>query len=203
MVAAGMAAAVVVQVVGLHHRVLLVALAAGGGVGWRLRFRISPGTAAWRNAARGGRATARVLRRLHRRGYVCFHDVAIPGMPAPADHLVIGPTGVILVASERHAGRITQTADGRVWRNQHPMDGVLHTLGLQAAALRRPLGVWVRPVMCVHRAQVARAGLRANGVQILPAGRLRRTLRSSGQRLTDADVAALAAHVLTVLHPAG
>jgi hypothetical protein len=39
-------------------------------------------------------------------------------------------------------------------------------------------------------------------VQILPAGRLRNMLRNS-QQLGEADVAALVAHALSVLRPAG
>ena len=65
------------------------------------------------------------------------------------------------------------------------------------------LGVPVRPLMCVHGAQVAYGGLRAGMVQILPAGRLLGMLRHRGQRLQEADVAALVAHALAVLHPAG
>ena len=203
MVGSGMAAAVLVQMVGLDHLALVVALAAGGWVGWRLRFRASPATGAWRDGAKGARATARLLRRLHRRGYVCFHDIAIPGMPATADHLLVGPAGVILVRSRRSPGRVTQTEDGRVWHDHAPMDDVLHSLRQETAAISHVLGVPVRPVVCVHRAQVARTGLRAGGVHVLPAKRLRGTLRRSRQRLSEADVASLVAHILTVLQPAG
>jgi hypothetical protein len=78
-------------VVGLHRAAPpLAGLAAGAVVGWRLRFRVSTDTRAWRDGARGERATARLLRRLerysyavfHRHSYVVFHDVAIPGTPA-------------------------------------------------------------------------------------------------------------------------
>jgi hypothetical protein len=203
MVGAGMAGAVLVQMVGLDHLALVVALAAGGWVGWWLRFRASPATGAWREGAKGARATARLLRRLHRRGYVCFHDIAIPGMPATADHLLVGPAGVILVRSRRSPGRVTQTEDGRVWHDHAPMDDVLHSLRQETAAISRALGVPVRPVICVHRAEVARTGLRAGGVHVLPAKRLRGTLRRSRQRLSEADVASLVAHILTVLQPAG
>jgi hypothetical protein len=61
----------------------------------------------------------------------------------------------------------------------------------------------VRPVMCVHHAQIAHGGLRVGEVEILPAGRLRGMLRGSGQQLGEADVAALVAHALSVLRPAG
>jgi hypothetical protein len=179
-------------------------MTAAAVAGWRLRFRVSRDTRAWRDGARGERATARLLRRLHRRGYVVFHDVAIPGTPANADHLLIGPPGAILVDSKRYTGQVTQTPDGRVWHNHYPMDHTLRALRLETAAISAALRIRVRPVMCVHGAQVAHCGFTACDVEILPAGRLRNLLRVSGpQQLGEADVAALVAHALSVLRPAG
>jgi hypothetical protein len=178
-------------------------VAAAAAAGWRLRFRVSRDTRAWRDGARGERATARLLRRLGRHGYVVFHDVAIPGTPANADHLVIGPPGVIVVDSKRYTGQVTQGLDGRVWHSRYPMDQALRALRLEAAASSAALGVWVRPVMCVHGAQVAHGGLIAGDVQILPAGRLRSMLRNRRQQLGEAEVAALVAQAVSVLRPAG
>jgi hypothetical protein len=119
-VAAG--AALPAAAAGLRSQALLAGLAAGMVVGWRLRFRVSGDTRAWRDGARGERATARLLRRLARHGVVVFHDVAIPGTPANADHVVIGPAGVVLVDSKRYTGRVWQGPDWRVWHNQSSMD---------------------------------------------------------------------------------
>jgi hypothetical protein len=202
-VAAGLLASLLVQAAGLNQLALPAGLAAGMVAGWRLRFRVSQATRAWRDGAHGERATARLLRRLARRGYAVFHDVAIPGTPANADHLLIGPTGVILVDSKRYTGQVTQTADGRLWHNHYPMDQQLGALLLEAEAIGQALGVPVRPLMCVHGAQVASGGLQAGVVEILPAGRLSSMLRHRGQQLGEADVAALVAHALAVLHPAG
>jgi hypothetical protein len=201
--AAGVLAAVLVQVAGLGRLALPVGLAAAAAAGWRLRFRVSRDTRAWRDGASGERATARLLRRLHRHGYAVFHDVAIPGTPANADHLLIGPPGVILVDSKRYTGQVTQTPDGRVWHNHYPMDHTLRSLRLETHAISRALGVRVRPVMCVHQAQVADGGLVAGDVEILPAGWLPSMLRNRQQQLGEADVATLVAHALTVLRPAG
>jgi hypothetical protein len=201
--AAGVTAAVLVQAAGLGQLALPVGLAAALAVGWRLRFRVSSDTRAWRDGARGERATARLLRRLHRYGYVVFHDVAIPGTPANADHLLIGPPGAILVDSKRYTGQVTQGPDGRVWHNHYPMDHTLRSLRLEAQAISAALRVRVRPVVCVHHAQVAHGGLVAGDVEILPARRLRGMLRNRPQQLGEADVAALVAHALSVLRPAG
>lgn len=202
-IAAGVLATVLVQAGGLDRLALPVGVAAGILVGWRLRFRVSRDGRAWRDGARGERATARLLRRLGRHGYVVFHDVAIPGTPANADHLLIGPPGAILIDSKRYAGQVTQGRDGRVWHNHYPMDQTLRALRLETQAISTVLGVRVRPVICIHCAQVAHGGLHAGDVEILPARRLRSMLRTSGQQLGEADVAALVAHALSVLRPAG
>jgi hypothetical protein len=60
-----------------------------------------------------------------------------------------------------------------------------------------------RPVMCVHGAQVAHGGLRVGDVEIPPARRLRGMLRTSSLQLGEAEVAALVAHAISVLPPAG
>ena len=61
----------------------LLAVAAAAGVGWRLRFRPSADTLAWRRGATGERRTARLLAPLERRGWAVLHDLAIPGSAAP------------------------------------------------------------------------------------------------------------------------
>jgi hypothetical protein len=98
---------------------------------------------------------------------------------------------------------VSQTGDGRVWHNHYPMDQQLGALRLEAEAMGQALGVPVRPLMCVHGARVAYGGLRAGVVEVLPAGRLPGMLRHRGQQLQEANVAALVAHALAVLHRAG
>ncbi len=181
---------------------LLAGLAAGAVVGWRLRFRVSRDTRAWRDGAHGERATARLLRRVASHGAVVFHDVAITGTPANADHVLIGPAGVVLVDSKRYTGRVWQGPDGRVWHNQYPMDRPLSSLRMEAAAIAGLLGVPVRPLMCVHGANVDFAGLTAGDVEIIPAGRLRASLTGPGPQPRSVDLAALAAHAHTMLRPA-
>ncbi len=66
-------------------------------VGWRLRFRVSAETTAWRRGARGEQRTARHLNKLVRAGWTVLHDLAIPASRANGDHLLIGPPGVFLI----------------------------------------------------------------------------------------------------------
>ncbi|HYT27157.1 MAG TPA: AAA family ATPase, partial [Actinomycetota bacterium] len=159
-------------------------------------------TRAWRDGARGERATARLLRPLTRHGHVVFHDVAIPGTPANADHLLISTGGVVLVDAKRYTGRVWQAPDGRVWHNQYLMDRPLRALRLETAAIERALGVPVRPVVCVHGAHVDFGGLVAGEVEIVPAGRLRGLLTAAPPLRSQADLASLVAYARAMLRPA-
>lgn len=119
-----------------------------------------------------------------------------------ADHVLIGPGGVVLVDSKRYAGRVWQSADGRVWHNQYPMDRPLRALQLETAAIAGLLGAPVRPVVCVHGAHVDIAGITTGGVEFVPAGRLRSLLAAAPSLLSQADLAALAARARAMLRPA-
>jgi hypothetical protein len=110
------------------------ALGAAGGLAYLLRFRTSADTGAWRRGAKGERRTARRLHRLGR-GWTVFHDLAIPGSRANADHLVIGPPGVFLIDSKLYRGRLTLTSDGTLWNGRRPLTNVFATIRLGS---RRP-----------------------------------------------------------------
>jgi Nuclease-related domain len=113
---------------------------AAGLVGWRLRFRVSAETTAWRRGARGERRTARHLHKLIRAGWTVLHDVAVPGSRANGNHLLIGPPGVFLVDSKAWHGHITQAIDGHAWHNGHPLDQNHRHRPLGGRAARRRAG---------------------------------------------------------------
>jgi hypothetical protein len=179
----------------------VAAVLAVATVGWRLRFRASAEARAWRRGAAGERRTARLLRRLERDGYVSFHDVAVPGSNANVDHLVIGPSGVVVVDSKQYTGRVHQSLDGRAWHNHAPLDRQLEVVGWEAATVARVLGVRVDPLVVVHGAEVAFGGLIAVGVAIVPAARLRSAL-GVDPVLSPADVSVLVAIAQTRLRAA-
>jgi hypothetical protein len=169
-------------------------------VGWRLRFRPSTQARAWQRGAAGERHTARLLDRLGRDGYLSFHDLALPDSPANLDHLVVGPSGVFIIDSKQWSGQIYQGRDGLIWHNHYRLDRLLATVRWQALTLGRLLGVPVAPLVCVHSAVVQGGGLRAQGVAIVPATRLRSAL-GYDQLLSDADVELLAATARMRLRP--
>ena len=180
---------------------LAASLVVAGVVGWRLRFRASAEASVWRKGARGERRTARRLRRLQRRGYVAFHDLAMPGSRANIDHLLIGPTGVFVIDSKQYSGRIQQTPDGRVWHNHYPMDEQLATVRAEAGSVEAILGAPVIPLLCVHGASVQWGGLAAQGVAIVPARQLGTALGADAV-LSAEQVNVLAGTAQARLHPA-
>jgi Nuclease-related domain len=198
--AAGLVAGAAAAQAGLP-RAGLASVAVAALVGWRLRFRPSTQARAWQRGAAGERHTARLLDRLGRDGYVSFHDLAMPDSPANLDHLVLGPSGVFVIDSKQWSGQVHQSSDGLIWHDHYRLDRTLATIRWQAETLGRLLGVPVAPLVCVHGAHIQGGGLRAQGVAVVPATRLRSAL-GYDQVLSDADVELLAATARTRLRPA-
>ena len=197
---AGVAAQVLAAQAGLPWAGL-PGLAVAALVGWRLRFRPSEQARSWQRGARGERRTARLLRRLTRDGYICFHDLAAPGSDANVDHLVIGRSGVFVIDSKQWTGHVHQGVDGLAWHNHYPLDRTLQTVRWEAEAISRVLGTHTAALLCVHGAHVDRGGLHAGGVAIVPARRLRDAL-GHDQMLSDGDVELLATTARIRLRPA-
>jgi hypothetical protein len=153
----------------------LLAVVAAVGLGWQLRFRVSPDTRAWRRGAAGERRTARLLAPLERRGWAVLHDLAIPGSPANIDHLVIGPGGVLVVDSKQYRGRLRLDGYGMVWHGRHLLVSVLRKVLWEADQADGVLGIadiTVAAILAVHGASVPWGLLQADGVIIVPATRL-------------------------------
>jgi Nuclease-related domain len=173
----------------------LLAVAAAAGLGWRLRFRPSADTRAWRRGAAGERRTACLLARLERRGWAVLHDLAIPGSPANIDHLVIGPGGVLVVDSRQYRGRLQLDRDGMVWHGRHLLVSVLRKVLWAADQADEVLGIadiTVAAVVAVHGASVPWGLLQADGVTIVPARRVPDLLQALPPMLGPERVAWLA-----------
>jgi hypothetical protein len=179
----------------------LLGLAVAVLVGWRLRFRPSEQARTLQRGAQGEQQTARLLDRLTRDGYVVFHDLAVPNCDANMDHLAIGPTGVFVIDSKKWTGGVHQGSDSLVWHNHHRLDRTLETVRWEAETVGRLLGTRVAALLCVHGAHVQGGGLHAQGVAIVPAGRLRSEL-GNDRVLSDADVELLTATARVRLRPA-
>jgi nuclease-like protein len=184
----------------------LTGLAAAAALGWRLWFRPSSDTLAWRRGAQGEQRTARLLAPLERHGYQVFHDLAIPGSAANVDHLVVGPTGLFVIDSKRYRGHLHYSA-GRLWHGRRPLDRTLETLWWEATQVAETLGfgpdLHVYPVLCVHVARLPwLRELLVDGIPVLAAGTLRPALRVIRQALSPEQVELVAAQVRAGFQPA-
>jgi Nuclease-related domain len=197
-VAAGLLAGTLARHSGLAAPVAATVV---GGLGFLLRFRVSAETTAWRRGAKGEQRTACRLRRLGR-AWTIFHDLAIPGSRANADHLVVGPPGVFLIDSKHYRGRLTLTPEGSLWYGHHPLAGVLATVHWEAAILSQTLGTTVTPMLCVHGAQLPWGELMAEGVPVLAADRVTTTLRALPPLLDEVQVALATEQARRRLRPA-
>jgi hypothetical protein len=179
----------------------LAAITVAAGLAFLLRFRVSPETAAWRRGTKGERRTARCLRRLGR-AWAVFHDLAIPGSRANADHLAIGPSGVFLIDTKHYRGRLTLTPEGSLWYGHHPLAGVLAVVRWEATVLSHALGATVTPMLCVHGAKLPWGELMVEGIPVLAADRVATTLRALPPLLDEVQVALLTEQARRQLHPA-
>jgi hypothetical protein len=156
----------------ISHLAALAGVTVAAGLAWRLRFRPSAATLAWRREAAGERRTARLLAPLERHGWAVLHDLAIPGSKANIDHLVIGPGGVVVIDSKQYRGRLRLDAYGMVWHGRHLLVSALRKVLWEADQADEVLGVAeirVPAIMAVHGATVPWRRLQADGVIVAPA----------------------------------
>jgi Nuclease-related domain len=201
-------AALTGQQLGTHTGLLdpwLAGLAAAAGTTWGLRFRASQPTRAWRDGARGERATARRLRRLEHHGYMVLHDLQVPGSQANLDHLAVGPAGVFVIDSKYYRGALQLGVDGMLWYAGYPLAQQLATAVWAsvrvAEALQLPPEVPVVPLLVIHRAPVPWGGLTVAGVQVIPPSALANTLGREAILLA-AQVELIAGQATARLHSA-
>lgn len=103
----------------------------------------------WRWGAKAEKEVGAVLNELRNEGFVVMHDIEQCG-EGNIDHLVSGPTGVYLIETKSH-----RYAEGAPLKAKR-----------QAAKVHDSLGVWVTPVICVHRRR--KPAFQAQGVWVLP-----------------------------------
>ena len=204
--AAGVSTGLLTATVANSSVAWLTGLTAAAAVAWRLRFRPTADTQAWRHGAHGEQRTARLLAPLERQGYQVFHDLAIPGSAANVDHLVVGPTGVFVIDSKRYRGQVHYSA-GRLWHGRRPLDRTLDTLWWEATQVAETFGfgpdLHIYPVLCVHVARLPwLRELLVDGIPVLAAGALRSALQTTRQALSREQVELVAAHVHASFQPA-
>jgi hypothetical protein len=128
---------------------------------WIIAFLSPPGWMEnWQIGAWGEQATAKVLRKLEREGWIVLHDLPSGHGNANVDHIAIGPGGVYLLDSKQLGGSVTIDGDGAaVRRIDDPDLSYRFTASVQISRLARQthdrilahsrLKIWVSPVIVV------------------------------------------------------
>ncbi|MGW3036439.1 nuclease-related domain-containing protein [Streptomyces sp. NPDC001178] len=135
----------------------------------------------WAKGAAGEQKTARLLKRLERRGHIVLHDRAVPGSRANLDHLVIGPAGVTYIDTKAwRSKRSTLTLEeGTLRLDGYAKARAVDTVLWEAQQAAQALGCPVHPVIAVHGAKLPalHGRLETRGVTIVEAKRLPGLLR--------------------------
>ena len=195
-VAAGQAAGVVFGLAGAQ----IFTVAGMAGFCWWLRWHPSDG-ALWRRRVTADRRTAARLRKLSRAGYLVVRDPAVPGSRPGAGQLVIGPTGVWVLTSERwrRNGKLDDSAGSPSWLTAAAARLRADAQAIGAAAGTMP-EIRFRPLLCLHGCRVPDGGVVTGGVLVTGPQQLVATI-GRGPLLTEQTVAAVAKQALAALRP--
>lgn len=157
------------------------------------------------------RSTARRLRVLQTAGYMALNARTIPGTDSVIDHVVVGPSGVFTVDSQRMDRRLPVRAiGGMLFHGPNSQDKKINHARFEAARaaslIANELGqrVRVRPAMVVYGPSVPWVIMRLNGVDVFDGRHIgtyfrKQSKATSGHHLDTAQIAlvfAAAAHAL-------
>ncbi|MBB6475264.1 nuclease-related domain-containing protein [Sphaerisporangium rubeum] len=176
------------------------------------RARTVSSVAPWRRASVAERRTEAQLKKLERNGYLTLHARAIPGSDAQIDHLVIGPTGVYAVDSEKWDKRLPVRVQShrKLFHgpfNQKPrLDEARWEASQASELISKALGheVSVVPSLAIYGPAIPWKILNIREVDVFDGGRVRRWITNRERSLTPEeieDIYAVAAEVLPARYP--
>jgi hypothetical protein len=134
---------------------------------------------------RAQRSTQKQLARMHRAGYLAWHARPIPGSMEVIDHLVIGPTGVYAIDSEKWDKKLPiRTRNGKqLWygpeSKKERLEHARWEAGQASERLSAALGrdIRVRPAMAVYGPSIPWDIATIREVDVFSGDRLRKYLR--------------------------
>jgi hypothetical protein len=134
---------------------------------------------------RAQRSTQKQLARMHRAGYLAWHARPIPGSMEVIDHLVIGPTGVYAIDSEKWDKKLPiRTRNGKqLWHGpeskKERLEHARWEAGQASERLSAALGrdIRVRPAMAVYGPSIPWDIATIREVDVFSGDRLRKYLR--------------------------
>jgi hypothetical protein len=169
------------------------------------RARLSSSVEAWQKSSAAERNTERQLRALEKSGWYVLHARAVPmdddgASDGKIDHLIVGPTGVYAIDSERWDKRLPVRALNHKSLYHGPVDkkGRLDEARWEAnqasKLISRQLGseIPVQPSVAIYGPAISWKVLRVRDVDVYSGGRARKYLRRRPKVLTGTDVERIA-----------
>jgi hypothetical protein len=171
------------------------------------RSRIVASIPAGAKLDRAQRRTQRQLARMQRAGYLALHARPIPDSPEVIDHLVVGPTGVYAIDSEKWRKDLPiRTRNGKqLWHGPDSKKARLEHARWEAGQASQRLGtamgreVQVQPAMAVYGPKVPWDIARIREVDVFNGDRLKKYLR---RRARMKDRPQLSAEEIREIHDA-
>ncbi|MEV0146364.1 MULTISPECIES: nuclease-related domain-containing protein [unclassified Nonomuraea] len=178
------------------------------------RARSNSTVPAWRRASVAERRTEAQLRKLERNGYRTLHARAIPGTEAQIDHLVVGPTGVYAVDSEKWDKQLPVRVQmgKKLYHGPFDKKARIAEAKMEASAASELISkvygreVQVVPSLAIYGPAVPWKIMTIRGVDVYEGGRARKWITKRERALTDAEIERLyeiAAEVLPARYGEG
>lgn len=160
------------------------------------RARSNSTVPAWRRASIAERRTEGQLRKLERSGYRTLHARAIPGSEAQIDHLVVGPTGVYAVDSEKWDKRLPVRVQSgkKLFHGPFDMKPRLTEARWEASQASELISkaygreISVVPSLAIYGPQVPWKIMTIRGVDVYEGARARKWITKRERALTDTEI---------------
>ncbi|TDE49986.1 NERD domain-containing protein [Nonomuraea mesophila] len=160
------------------------------------RARSNSSVPAWRRTSVAERRTEAQLRKLERNGYRTLHARAIPDSEAQIDHLVVGPTGVYAVDSEKWDKRLPVRVQMGKKLFHGPFDKKPRITEAKWEASRaselisQSFGreISVVPSLAIYGPQVPWKIMTIRGVDVYQGDRARKWITKRERALTDGEI---------------
>jgi hypothetical protein len=173
------------------------------------RARSTSSVPAWRRPSVAERRTEAQLRRLERGGFRALHARAIPGSEAQIDHLVVGPTGVYAVDSEKWDKRLPVRVQSHRKLFHGPLsqkarlDEARWEAAQAAELISKAIGreITVVPSLAIYGPTIPWKVLNIREVDVFEGGRVRKWITKRERSLTDAEVEKIYETAAQVLPP--
>ncbi|MDP9850138.1 nuclease-related domain-containing protein [Streptosporangium lutulentum] len=161
-----------------------------------LRARSHSTVPAWRRASVAERRTEVQLKRLERGGYRTLHARAIPGSEAQIDHLVVGPTGVYAVDSEKWDKRLPVRVQShrKLFHGPFNQKPRLDEARWEATEAGKLIGevlgreVPIVPSLAIYGPAIPWKVLNVREVDVFDGSRVRKWITKRERSLTDVEI---------------